>query len=276
MTAGIYSRGEWWQALFAWRALIAVLIFAAPLLVTGAEPVGADAVKNVTATWVKARLEISRLETEWRTDRQLLESTLNSLTDRAQTLESKRDYLLAKTAKDREELSSLAAAEKAALAEVKDMQERARGLSARLIKLRATLPPRLSAALEMSYRSLAATSLPVGERIQFNATILNRCAQFNRTITCEEELLELERNAPPRLVEVLYWGLGQAYAIDHTNRRTWQGKPGPEGWKWEQLSGPPEPIATVIAIYRDKAVPDFVTLPAQIRNGPMAASAGTP
>ena len=260
-----------------WRLLIVVLTLAAQPLFGGAEPAGAEAVKSVTAVWIKARLETSRLETEWRTDRQLLESTVNTLTDRAQTLESKRDYLQARTAKDREELSVLAATEKSALADVKEMEERARALSTRLLKLRASLPPRLSAALEMSYRSLSAASLAVGERIQLNSTVLNRCAQFNRTITCEEELLDLERGSPPRLVEVLYWGLGQAYAMDHTNSRTWRGKPGSEGWTWDPLSGPAEPIAALIAIYRDKAVPDFVTLPAQIRNGSSPApSAGTP
>ena len=247
------------------------LVLAVPPCVAGAEPASVDGVAKATAVWVKARLEISRLETEWSTDHQLLESTVNGLNDRAQTLEAKRDFLQAKTAKDREELGILAATEKSALAGVKEMDERATALSTRLVTLRRSLPPRLSAALEMSYRSLASPVLGVSERMQLNLNVLNRCAQFNRTITCEEELLELNRGTAPRLLEVLYWGLGQAYALDHTSGQAWWGKPGPEGWQWEPLPGPAAPVATLMAIYRDKAEPDFITLPARVRHGSVAA-----
>ena len=256
----------------AWRRLLLAGLGTLGAGVSAAEPASVTVVQQAAAAWVQARVETTRIETEWTTQRQLLESTVNGLAERAQTLETKRDYLKAKTASEREELGTLEAMDKAAMASLREVEERAKALSTRLLHLRRSLPPRLSAALEMSYRSLGAPTLGVGERMQFNLTILNRCAQFNRIITCDEEVLDLGRGTKPQLLEVLYWGLSQGYALDRTAGKTWLGAPGPEGWQWEPLPEAAQSVADLMAIHRDKAEPDFVTVPAQVRH----ATTGNP
>jgi hypothetical protein len=161
-------------------------------------------------------------------------------------------------------LADLDAANKRALAVLKGTEERVRQMSARLTRLRPSLPPRLSSALEMSYRSLATPTLPVGERMQLNMTIISRCTQFNRSITSEEEVVDVGGDGNARMMEVLYWGVSHGYALDRSSGTAWLGFPGPQGWRWEPHPEAAQSVAKLIAIYHDKADPEFVAVPAKV------------
>jgi hypothetical protein len=95
-------------------------------------------------------------------------------------------------------------------------------------------------------------------------TVLNRCLLFNRIVTSGEEVLNPEGEPAPRMLEVLYWGLSRGYALDRAAGKAWLGSPGPSGWKWEAHFESAPQVAALIAIYDDKAEPDFVLLPAAI------------
>lgn len=241
------------------------------LTVRGAEADSVADVEKAAAEWVKVRAETARIQTEWSGQKDLLESLVSGLGERAQTLEAKRDYLLAKTAKDREEIAKLEAGNKGSTDSVAAMEASLRTLDEQLVHLRPSLPPRLSEALELSYRSLAAKELTVSERAQFTMTVLNRCMQFNHGITCEEEVLKLG-GGNGQLFDVIYWGLSHGYALDRTTGNTWYGSPGPEGWTWEPLADGARPVGRLIAIYRSKGEPDFVPVPARLKNTALAAS----
>ena len=139
--------------------------------------------------------------------------------------------------------------------------------------MRRSLPPRLSAALEMSYRSLSSPNLSVNERMQLTMTIMTRCAQFNGTITSEKEILDVKGGDHPELLEVIYWGLAYGYALNRTTGQAWLGFPGPQGWQWELHPEAVEAVTKLIAIHQDKADPDFVTAPARLSNIPADTSA---
>jgi hypothetical protein len=225
-----------------------------------------ESVEQTASEWVKARIETTRIETEWSTERQLLESTIGGLSERAQTLETKSDFLRAKTAKDREELATLDAIDKSSVSNLKAVEGRVNTMTTKLLRLRRSLPPRLSAALEMSYRSLAAPDLTVNERMQLTMTIITRCAQFNGVITSEKEVLDINGGDHPELLEVIYWGLGYGYALNRTTGQAWLGFPGSQGWQWEPHPEAVEAVKKLIAIHQDKADPDFVTAPARVSN----------
>jgi hypothetical protein len=244
------------------------LAFAVAVSLRASEPVAIDTVEKAASDWVKVRAETTRLESEWSMQRQLLESMVSGLGERAAQLEEKRDYLKAKTAGDREELENLRVANKASADDLEAVGAGLGTLTARLIQLRPALPPRLSAALDLSYRSLAGTGLGLGERMQLTMTVLNRCTQFNRAITCEEELVQPEPGQSPRLLEVIYWGLSHAYALDRSKGAAWFGSPGPQGWRWEPLPQAAGAVSRLIAIYRGNAEPEFVEVPARLGRPP--------
>jgi Protein of unknown function (DUF3450) len=229
-----------------------------------ADPDPLEPAERAAGDWIKIRLETSRLENEWLADRPLLESTVSGLEERAVALEQKRDHVKAKTARDRDDLEALKAKDKTALDDIHEVDSRLQVLSAKLVELRPALPPRLSEALEASYRSLAGKDIGTGERAQLAMTMLNRCAQFNRTVTSGEEVLSVDAASGSRSLEVIYWGLSHAYALDRAAGKAWYGSPGPKGWHWESLADGIHGVEKLIAIYNDKADPDFVTVPAKL------------
>ncbi|HEY5228702.1 MAG TPA: DUF3450 family protein [Opitutaceae bacterium] len=220
--------------------------------------------EKAAGDWIKVRLETARLETDWRSDRPLLESTVAGLKDRAQTLEEKRDLLKAQTAKDRDDAATMEGKNKEASEDLQAAETRLQALDAKLVETRPYLPPRLSEALELSYRSIANTGLGTGERMQLTMTMLNRCLQFNRTVTSGEEVLAIDGEDAAKSLEVIYWGLSHAYALDRKAGKAWYGSPGPKGWKWDPLAGSASQVTQLISVYNDKADPDFVILPATL------------
>jgi len=247
----------------------------APALHADHDPL--EPAEKAAGDWIKIRLEATRLESEWLTDRPLLESTVEGLKQRAATLEEKRDHLKASTARDREEIDTMKAKNRADADDLRDVDSRLRALSRGLIDLRPSLPPRLSEALDLLYRSLGAPGIATGARMQIAMTMLNRCAQFNRTITYGEEVLSIDGENGQRSLEVIYWGLAHAYALDSAAGKAWYGAPGPKGWRWEPLAGSAPAVAQLIAVYSDRADPGFVPVPARLEN-PAAetASRATP
>jgi hypothetical protein len=252
--------------LHRWRRFGAPVLLAFLLAPLQADPDPLEPAEKAAGDWIKIRLETSRLENEWNTDRPLLESTVGGLQERATALELRRDQVKAKTAKERDDIDALKAKQRAASEELRDVDSRLDTLAQRLADLRPSLPPRLSEALEESYRSLAGKERGTGERMQIAMTMLNRCAQFNRTVTCGEDVLSIDAASGAKSLEVIYWGLSHGYALDRAAAKAWYGSPGPKGWQWDPLPDGARAVGDLIAIYNDKADPDFVSVAATLGN----------
>jgi hypothetical protein len=254
--AGAVAR---WQRLVCWIATTAAATGA-----LAAEPETIESVEKAASEWVKTRTETVRLESEWASQRGLLESTVKAFQERATTLEEKREQAMAKTADERAELATFNEKKQVAAAELAAVETRLNAIGGDLLRLRPKLPPRLSDALEMSFRSLSGSTLSPGERMQVTMTVLNRCAQFNAAVTCGDEVLVLDGEPAPKSVEAIYWGLSHGYALDRTTNKAWLGSPGPEKWRWEPLPEAGDKIARLIAIYNDKADPELIAVPAHL------------
>lgn len=243
-------------------ALLCGRIVAATSPAQAVSPV--DSVRQVVTEWAKIRAETVRLETNWESERELLNSTLKAASERAQTLAIQKKSLEDRTAGERDSLAALATQNAAAETALNAATDRLRSIGAELVALRPRLPPRLSDALELPYRSLAKATLTPSERMQFVTTILNRCAQFNKAITYSDEPLTLPGETDRRMVEVIYWGASHGYALDRTGGKAYFGSPGAQGWNWETAPGAEKSVAQLIAIYREKSDPQFVEVPAHL------------
>lgn len=249
------------------RSLTGVLLPAA-CLISAASAGAADPIQEVGKTaseWVKTRAETVRVETAWTQERVLLDSTIKGLKERATQLEDKRDHLLSTTAEERAELATLTGKLTESKEHLRATEARLEALTEKVLRLRPLLPPRLSGALEMSYRSLEEKTGSPGERMQWVMTVLNRCAQFNLSIAYGEEVLVLAGEPGPKSVDVIYWGLSHGYALDRAAGKAWLGAPGPERWQWEPLDGAAPAVADLLAIRVDEADPRFVTVPARLK-----------
>jgi Skp family chaperone for outer membrane proteins len=247
-------------ASFPPRLFLGLLL--APVLSAASDSI--ESVEQAATEWVKTRAEAVRLETEWASQRELLESTVKAFSERAQAIEEKRDNLKAKTVTDRTELATAQEKNQAAADRMQAVDARLKETKDKLNQLRPSLPPRLSEALELPYRSLAGTELGPAERMQITMTVLNRCAQFNRLVTCGQEVLTIEGEPGPKSFEVIYWGLSRGYALDRAAGKVWLGSPGPKGWQWEPHPEAIRQVAQLIAVFNDKAEPEFVAAPAKL------------
>lgn len=241
--------------------LIAALLFCvlhAPAW--GASPL--DDVQKTVNEWVRVRAETARIEDDWTWQQTLMQSTLEALQERARQLEAQRVNVEARTAEERRDTADLLARGQA----LKDAQAQAanhlRLLGERLVRMRAWLPPRLSVALELPYRSLAEPDADASERMRYAMLILNRCVQFNRTVNVGEEIITAA-NGEKRLMEVVYWGLSHGYALNRGGNEAYLGAPTETGWAWTTLPGMAPQVARLINASLDKAEPEFVILPAQ-------------
>jgi len=250
----------WWKhkAPFGW-GLIFVLV--APSLSAGES---IEAVQKAATEWARVRAETVRAQTEWRWQKEFLESTLQALTERVHILEDRKDYLEATSARKRGSAAELGLRNKEALELLQKAKERVDSLSGGLIALRPWLPPRLSDALEFSFRSLGDPSLSVSERMQTVATVFNRCSRFNNTITYSEEMVVTEADRPPEFLSVLYWGLSHAYALDSSDGGAFLGSPGENGWTWEKKADLAPDVARLMAMYHDEQAPEFIEVPARL------------
>lgn len=243
-------------------AVVAACLFAVGS--PAADPI--EEVGKTASDWVKTRAETVRLQTAWTQDRLLLAGTIDGLKERAARLEDQRDHLLADTKEERAELDTL----KDKLARSREgfqtTEAQLKELTARVLALRPALPPRLSSALDLSYRSLTGAEASPSERMQLVMTVLNRCAQFNQTITHGEETLELPGGAGAKSLEVIYWGLSHGYALDRAAGQAWLGAPADGRWTWAALDGAAPAVSELIAIRRDEADPRLVDVPARLKS----------
>jgi hypothetical protein len=242
------------------------LLMAALVLAGGgfAAPVQASApladVQKAAAAWAEVRTETIGLESDWISQKALLHSTLGALQERVRQLEERRAALEVKTAGGRRETEELVARRQALAEATDEATRRLLELDERLVRLRPWLPPRLSAALELPYRSLAAEELTLGERTQHTTTILNRCVHFNSTVTGGEEVV-LAADGESRLMEVVYWGLSHGYALDRAGDVAYAGAPAANGWEWTPAPGLAKAVGRLIAVAADKTEPEFVVAP---------------
>jgi hypothetical protein len=233
-----------------------------------------DEVQKSSEAWIQTRLEATRTESEWTTQRELLTSTLAAYRDRAAVEVEKRDFAKAKTAKNREEIDMLRGKTEAAKADLAAGDARLKALTAKLETFRAKLPPHLAQGLEFAFRSLHDSNLTPAERMQFTMTVLTRCAQFDRTITQAEEIVVID--GKPKALEAIYWGLSHGYALDRKTGQAWLGRPGTTQWTWEPAMGATDSVARLLAIYEGKVDPQFVFAPVRLATAQPSTTGATP
>jgi hypothetical protein len=233
-----------------------------PFRLHGADSI--DTVEKSAVDWAKIRAETVRLQTDETSEKELLQSTIGALKERVRILEEKRDSLRSKADPDPRgaELPGKIAAARASL---EGANARLKRLGDSLVQLRPWLPPRLSSALDLPYRSLANPLLTTGERMQYVSAVLNRCAQFNQSLNGGDEVLTPGGETEPRVMEVVYLGLAEAYALDRVSGKAYLGFPGGQGWVWEARPELVGPVSRLVAVYKDKADPEFVELTASLR-----------
>ncbi len=231
-----------------------------------AENPSLDKLERLASEWIKVRSEISRLEEEWSLQRSLLESMIKLQDQRVEPLEMRREELKQRIEKARLDTESQSSKNADLHGQLKEFETSVINLDKKLIELRPKLPPRLSVALDLAYRSIGSEATPPSERMQLTMTILNRCLQFNRCVTCGDEVVAIP-GEKEKLMKTVYLGLTVGYAWDCLSGKTWLGHATAAGWKWEFCAEAAQALPAFVAAHDDKAEPGFVGLPAETARG---------
>ncbi len=223
-----------------------------------------ESVQETARKWIDLRLESSELESDWAWQKGLMESMRDTLLYRIEQSEQEKTLIIAqnvsRNAEAEQARERIAELEK----ELATLELHNEALIGKLQSLRDFLPPRLSDSLDLAYTSIADPDLSTGEKLQLLVTILNRCMQFNNRITYSEEIFNTDTGTQKHVVQVLYWGLSHAYALNRETSETYLGKPTERGWHWTPIAGMSPEIIRLIDVFKEAIDPELVSVPVQV------------
>lgn len=223
-----------------------------------------DGIRANLEQWVQTRQLTSRLQSDWRSEKEMLEQTAalygKELSDLNERL-AKADTSTSQVGKERADLE----AEKEEIAEANvRVAEWATQCEEGIRRLAPAFPHPLASKLEPLLQRLpddpSATRMRAVERMQNLVGILNEVDKFNGSIVVESEL-QTRPSGEEIQVKTLYVGLGQAYYVDTTGDFSGVGMATLSGWKWKEQAGLGPAILRAIAVYENTHPPAFVGLP---------------
>lgn len=253
-------------APLCFRLLIRTLSVAASLpLAAGATPL--HDVQTAAAEWARLRSATTRIEKDWAAEQALLDASIDNLNTQADQLELQHRAAVADAAAAQQAVDDLTAANQQRAADLAMANQRIAALADRLAAQRPALPPRLSAALDLPFRTLTNPDLSPADRMRHTMAILNRCQQFDQAFVLAEEILPVTPGGEPRLLEVVYFGLAQACALDRSADQAYLGRPVDGTWQWIHVPDLADEAAHLIEVRQDNVPPAFVRLPLQLTGG---------
>jgi hypothetical protein len=247
--------------------LVCAIAFAG-LDVAAAEGVSLTDARTALEQWVETEQLVSKTRSDWQTDKEMLEQTIQLYERELQAVEEKLSTVSTNSTqvdKEREQ----------AEAQLKSSQEsldRSRDFAAGFEGKVAQLVPRLPVPLQEILKPLLArlpadpanTKMAATERVQVLVGILNELDKFNNAVNIFSEKRKNDRGEEVA-VETVYVGLGAAYFVNDADNFAGMGTPGPTGWEWTIKPELASSVREVVRIYRNERGARFIALPATIQ-----------
>jgi hypothetical protein len=218
--------------------------------------------------WVETRQLISQTRNDWQTDKETLEQTVALFERELKSLGDQMSNVSTNSAQvDKER--ALATKQQAELKAASDkVRELVGGLEQRVKELAASFPPpladKVASLLKRIPEDPASTRASALERMQNVVGIINEVDKFNAAVTVVSEIQKNPSGAEVQ-VETMYVGLAQAYFVDKAGDYAGTGVPDKTGWKWTPNNELAGKIQKSIAMYKNAAPADFVSLPVEIK-----------
>lgn len=245
-----------------------ILLTAASAVVCARAEVPLSEARSTLEKWVETRQLISKTKTDWQSDRDLLDQSIQLLDRELKSVETQITKLGTNTTQvDKERLQA-----EASLKTSNESVEQARKFAADLEGRIAQLVPRLPLPLQDVLKPLLAriptnpnsTKMPATERIQVIVGILNELDKFNNAVSIFSDKQKNEKGEE-LAVETVYVGLGAAYFVNDSGDFGGVGSPGKAGWEWTVRRELASPVREVIRIYRNERSARFISLPVAIK-----------
>jgi hypothetical protein len=254
------------------RFLIPISALLATLPVTAQEPAvtPTEELRSSVREWVETMRKIQQEENDWSRDQEVLQNYKEGLEKEIADLNQQiADAKTRKAGADQESLAQ--SSERDRLAASKDelsgiVRRLEESLAAKLPLFPAPLlaEPKVAQGVEDLKRDLA---LPpekrnegVSKRLLNVINLLTEAEKFQQTVHLRPEL---RKNADGREfnMQVLYFGLATAYAVNEDGTFALVGRPSADGWKFEERKDLASDIRKLIAATTGDQDAAFVNLP---------------
>ncbi len=218
--------------------------------------------------WVETRQLISKERSDWATDKEDLQQSLNLYEKESALLAEQIAKLEATTTQADKERDRLIEENDALSAAATTIKTTVAQLEKRVLDLAKAFPPPLMERIEPLFKRIptnpATARLSLGERMQNVIGILSEADKFNGNITV---VTELKKNPEGQEVSVktLYLGLGAAFFVDKSGQFAGVGVPTLDGWTWTPQNDLAQKISKTIYVYENAAEAVFVGMPVAIQ-----------
>jgi Protein of unknown function (DUF3450) len=233
---------------------------------------GAENTLNETRStldkWVETRQLISKTRSDWQSDKEMLEQSVQLYERELKSVEEQMGKLSTNNTqaeKERVQAETLLKSSNEALDRAKEF---AIGFEQKVTKLVPQLPTPLQDILKPSLARMptnsASTKMATTERIQLAVGILNEMDKFNNAVTIFNEK-RTNGKGEEVAVQCVYVGLGAAYFVNDAGDFAGVGSPGANGWEWTPKAELASQVKEVIRMYRNEHPAAFVALPVTIK-----------
>ena len=248
--------------------LIVLVAFVWALRAGGEPPL--QEVRNTLQLWVEQRGVISKTRSDWQSDKDMLEQTIQLMERELKGVEEQMSKLSTNSTQAEKERAETEASLKASNEALEQARQFATEFEAKLLKLIPQLPVSMQEnadfrkALNKIPTDPATTKTPATERIQTVVGILNELDKFNNAVAIFSEKRKTDKGEEIAC-ETVYVGLGTAYFVNDSANFAGTGTPGPKGWVWTTRNEIAPAVKEVVRIYRNEKPATFIPLPAAIR-----------
>ena len=242
------------------------------LALLAASAATAETVLNDTRTtlekWVETRQLVSKARTDWQTDKETLEQTVQLFSRELATVAEQMGKISTNNVQVDKERAEAEALKKSATESLERTREFATGAEVKIVKLVPQLPVPLQEIIRPLLNKIPAdasvTKMSAAERMQVVVGILGELDKFNNAVAIFSEKRKNSQGEEVA-VETIYVGLGAAYFVNDANNFSGVGTPGAAGWEWTAKPEIAASVRDVIRVYRNEHPANFVALPATVR-----------
>jgi septal ring factor EnvC (AmiA/AmiB activator) len=224
--------------------------------------------RSTLEQWVETRQVISKTRSDWQTDKETLEQTLQLYDRELKSIDEQMSKVATNNTQVAKEMEEATALQKSSNDTLDGARQFATDFEAQVKKLAPQLPAPLQDILKPMLARLpaepATSKMLAAERMQVLVGVLNELDKFNNAVNLFNE----KRRNPKGeevAVQTIYVGLGAAYFVNEAGDFAGTGTPGANGWEWSVKSEIAPTVQEVVRIYRNERTARFVTLPATVR-----------
>lgn len=244
-------------------ALIIITLPISSLTNTQATAQELDALKDATERWIQTRTLISKERSEWNSEKELingsidtLESTRNNLEENVGILEIQSSSLRSQIEEAERKVTSYNTTNQLIIEKVSVYEKRILSISERLPD---PLKEELAPLLRNIPRQESATT-PIPNRLQNVVAIATIIDEFNNNLRLTHTIKTLDDGNVIE-VRVLYWGLAGAYASSTDGNNAWIISPAAGNWNWTAAGKDTLSIKQLFDVYDKTIDPTLVKIP---------------